>query len=95
MQLLQVVSLVGAQKASLHPDDMLLLANFILSSESFRYMKKCILLCSAHIQDLPNFGSLMVLLFLRFAGHRNPSHQFVCQDITLWRFYMHMSIILM
>lgn len=41
------------------------------------------------------FGSLMVLLFLRFAGHRNPSHQSVCQDITLWRFYMHMSIILM
>ncbi|KAJ6799265.1 vacuolar fusion protein MON1-like protein [Iris pallida] len=32
----KVVSLVGAQKASLHPDDMLLLANFILSSESFR-----------------------------------------------------------
>ncbi|XP_043720812.1 vacuolar fusion protein MON1 homolog isoform X3 [Telopea speciosissima] len=32
----KVVSLVGAQKASLHPDDMLLLSNFILSSESFR-----------------------------------------------------------
>ncbi|XP_008795772.1 vacuolar fusion protein MON1 homolog isoform X2 [Phoenix dactylifera] len=32
----KVVSLVGAQKASLRPDDMLLLANFILSSESFR-----------------------------------------------------------
>ncbi|ONK62331.1 uncharacterized protein A4U43_C07F2790 [Asparagus officinalis] len=32
----KVVSLVGAEKASLHPDDMLLLANFILSSESFR-----------------------------------------------------------
>nr|XP_010920712.1 vacuolar fusion protein MON1 homolog isoform X2 [Elaeis guineensis] len=32
----KVVSIVGAQKASLHPDDMLLLANFILSSESFR-----------------------------------------------------------
>ncbi|KAL5711044.1 Vacuolar fusion protein mon1 [Ranunculus cassubicifolius] len=32
----KVVSLVGAQKASLHPDDMLLLANFVLSSESFR-----------------------------------------------------------
>ncbi|OAY72921.1 Vacuolar fusion protein MON A, partial [Ananas comosus] len=31
-----VISLVGAQDASLHPDDMLLLANFILSSESFR-----------------------------------------------------------
>ncbi|KAF3330364.1 protein SAND-like isoform X1 [Carex littledalei] len=32
----KVVSLVGAQKASLHPDDIFLLANFILSSESFR-----------------------------------------------------------
>jgi hypothetical protein len=32
----QVISLVGAQKATLHPDDILLLANFILSSESFR-----------------------------------------------------------
>ncbi|XP_042475904.1 vacuolar fusion protein MON1 homolog isoform X2 [Macadamia integrifolia] len=32
----KVISLVGAQKASLHPDDMLLLSNFILSSESFR-----------------------------------------------------------
>lgn len=31
-----MVSLVGAQKASLHPDDMLLLANFVTSSESFR-----------------------------------------------------------
>ncbi|CAN0916371.1 Vacuolar fusion protein MON1 homolog [Linum grandiflorum] len=32
----RVISLVGAQKASLHPDDMLLLSNFIMSSESFR-----------------------------------------------------------
>ncbi|KAA8550397.1 hypothetical protein F0562_002081 [Nyssa sinensis] len=32
----KVVSLVGAQKASLHPDDMMLLANFVMSSESFR-----------------------------------------------------------
>ncbi|KAJ4772959.1 hypothetical protein LUZ62_057216 [Rhynchospora pubera] len=32
----KVVSLVGAQKASLHPDEILLLANFVLSSESFR-----------------------------------------------------------
>ncbi|KAJ9698118.1 hypothetical protein PVL29_007287 [Vitis rotundifolia] len=28
--------LSGAQKASLHPDDMLLLSNFVMSSESFR-----------------------------------------------------------
>nr|AFK42265.1 unknown [Lotus japonicus] len=32
----KVISLVGAQKASLHPDDLLLLANFVMSSESFR-----------------------------------------------------------
>ncbi|XP_059626779.1 vacuolar fusion protein MON1 homolog isoform X1 [Cornus florida] len=32
----KVISLVGAQKESLHPDDMLLLANFVMSSESFR-----------------------------------------------------------
>ncbi|XP_073222616.1 vacuolar fusion protein MON1 homolog isoform X2 [Cicer arietinum] len=32
----KVISLFGAQKASLHPDDMLLLANFVMSSESFR-----------------------------------------------------------
>ncbi|KAK8581475.1 hypothetical protein V6N12_071696 [Hibiscus sabdariffa] len=32
----KVISLVGAQKDSLHPDDMLLLSNFVLSSESFR-----------------------------------------------------------
>ncbi|GAB4859222.1 Vacuolar fusion protein mon1 [Ancistrocladus abbreviatus] len=32
----KVVSLVGAQQASLHPDDMLLLSNFVMSSESFR-----------------------------------------------------------
>ncbi|KAK4362250.1 hypothetical protein RND71_017491 [Anisodus tanguticus] len=34
----KVISLVGAQKASLHPDDMLLLSNFIMSSESFRQL---------------------------------------------------------
>ncbi|KAM1806943.1 hypothetical protein ACFX11_030019 [Malus domestica] len=32
----KVICLVGAQKASLHPDDMLLLSNFIMASESFR-----------------------------------------------------------
>ncbi|CAN6556976.1 unnamed protein product [Malus baccata var. baccata] len=32
----KVISLVGAQKASLHPDDMLLLSNFVMASESFR-----------------------------------------------------------
>ncbi|KAJ0238893.1 Vacuolar fusion protein MON1 [Hirschfeldia incana] len=32
----KAVSLAGAQKASLHPDDLLLLSNFVMSSESFR-----------------------------------------------------------
>ncbi|XP_052186421.1 vacuolar fusion protein MON1 homolog isoform X3 [Diospyros lotus] len=32
----KVLSLAGSQKASLHPDDMLLLSNFVMSSESFR-----------------------------------------------------------
>ncbi|KAK9940127.1 hypothetical protein M0R45_016801 [Rubus argutus] len=32
----KVISLVGAQKASLHPDDILLLSNFVMASESFR-----------------------------------------------------------
>ncbi|VVA90421.1 unnamed protein product [Arabis nemorensis] len=32
----KVISLAGAQKASLHPDDLLLLSNFVMSSESFR-----------------------------------------------------------
>ncbi|RAL40195.1 hypothetical protein DM860_008335 [Cuscuta australis] len=32
----KVISIVGAQKASLHADDMLLLSNFVMSSESFR-----------------------------------------------------------
>ncbi|XP_018505271.2 vacuolar fusion protein MON1 homolog [Pyrus x bretschneideri] len=32
----KVICLVGAQKASLHPDDMLLLSNFVMASESFR-----------------------------------------------------------
>ncbi|KAG2371408.1 Vacuolar fusion protein [Vigna angularis] len=31
----KVISLVGAQKASLHPDDMLLLTNFVMTSEAF------------------------------------------------------------
>lgn len=42
---MQVVSLVGAQKASLHPDDMLLLANFVMSSESFRQVELARFFC--------------------------------------------------
>ncbi|KAM0948244.1 putative vacuolar fusion protein Mon1 [Dioscorea sansibarensis] len=51
----KVVSLVGAQKASLHPDDMLLLANFILSSESFRTSESFSPIC------LPRYNSMAFL----------------------------------
>ncbi|EHA8589957.1 vacuolar fusion protein MON1 [Cocos nucifera] len=51
----KVVSLVGAQKASLHPDDMLLLANFILSSESFRTSESFSPIC------LPRYNAMAFL----------------------------------
>ncbi|XP_072996527.1 vacuolar fusion protein MON1 homolog [Typha latifolia] len=51
----KVISLVGAQKASLHPDDMLLLANFILSSESFRTSESFSPIC------LPRYNSMAFL----------------------------------
>ncbi|KAI7750914.1 hypothetical protein M8C21_003079 [Ambrosia artemisiifolia] len=50
----KVVSLVGAQKAILHPDDLLLLANFVITSESFspiclpRYNPNAFLLAYVH-----------------------------------------------
>ncbi|KAK4350305.1 hypothetical protein RND71_029618 [Anisodus tanguticus] len=44
----KVISLVGAQKASLHPDDMLLLSNFIMSSESFRQVQLTFDSCLGH-----------------------------------------------
>ncbi|THG13435.1 hypothetical protein TEA_020972 [Camellia sinensis var. sinensis] len=52
-----VVSLVGAQKASLHPDDMLLLSNFVMSSESFRQVDTYLILLTTssdafyHLKD--------------------------------------------
>ncbi|KAI3885760.1 hypothetical protein MKX03_031572 [Papaver bracteatum] len=51
----KVISLVGAQKASLHPDDMLLLANFVLSSESFRTSESFSPIC------LPRFNPMAFL----------------------------------
>ncbi|KAI4322266.1 hypothetical protein L6164_021977 [Bauhinia variegata] len=51
----KVISLVGAQKASLHPDDMLLLANFIMSSESFRTSESFSPVC------LPRYNPLAFL----------------------------------
>ncbi|KAL4576943.1 hypothetical protein LXL04_013044 [Taraxacum kok-saghyz] len=51
----KVVSLVGAQKAPLHPDDLLLLANFIMSSESFRTSESFSPIC------LPRYNSMAFL----------------------------------
>ncbi|EOA29073.1 hypothetical protein CARUB_v10025334mg [Capsella rubella] len=47
----KVVSLAGAQKASLHPDDLLLLSNFVMSSESFRTSESFSPIC------LPRYNS--------------------------------------
>ncbi|PNY02988.1 vacuolar fusion MON1-like protein [Trifolium pratense] len=58
----KVISLVGAQKASLHPDDMLLLANFVMSSESFR-------------QDQDDPPVLMNLIFI---GKMSESFSPIC-----------------
>ncbi|KAI3966263.1 hypothetical protein MKX01_027431 [Papaver californicum] len=51
----KAISLVGAQKASLHPDDMLLLANFVLSSESFRTSESFSPIC------LPRYNAMAFL----------------------------------
>ncbi|XP_024022566.1 vacuolar fusion protein MON1 homolog isoform X3 [Morus notabilis] len=51
----QVICLVGAQKASLHPDDMLLLANFVMSSESFRTSESFSPIC------LPRYNAMAFL----------------------------------
>ncbi|XWS71821.1 hypothetical protein CRYUN_Cryun03dG0171000 [Craigia yunnanensis] len=51
----KVISLVGAQKASLHPDDMLLLSNFVMSSESFRTSESFSPIC------LPRFNPMAFL----------------------------------
>ncbi|XP_039068834.1 vacuolar fusion protein MON1 homolog [Hibiscus syriacus] len=51
----KVISLVGAQKASLHPDDMLLLSNFVLSSESFRTSESFLPIC------LPRYNPMAFL----------------------------------
>ncbi|KAM1806944.1 hypothetical protein ACFX11_030019 [Malus domestica] len=53
----KVICLVGAQKASLHPDDMLLLSNFIMASESFRQVDTYLMLLTTssdafyHLKD--------------------------------------------
>ncbi|KAI3461431.1 hypothetical protein Pfo_018094 [Paulownia fortunei] len=51
----KVISLVGAQKASLHPDDILLLSNFVMSSESFRTFESFSPVC------LPRYNPLAFL----------------------------------
>ncbi|KAK6926793.1 FUZ/MON1/HPS1, second Longin domain [Dillenia turbinata] len=64
----KVISLVGAQKASLHPDDMLLLANFVISSEtseSFspiclpRYNPMAFLYAYVHYLDVDTYLMLL------------------------------------
>ncbi|KAF3549452.1 hypothetical protein DY000_02002681 [Brassica cretica] len=53
----KVISLAGAQKASLHPDDLLLLSNFVMTSESFspiclpRYNPQAFLHAYVHFFD--------------------------------------------
>nr|KAJ0211639.1 hypothetical protein LSAT_V11C400212740 [Lactuca sativa] len=49
--IVKVVSLVGAQKAQLHPDDMLLLANFVMSFESFRQDDTYLVLLTSNSDD--------------------------------------------
>nr|XP_025671412.1 vacuolar fusion protein MON1 homolog isoform X1 [Arachis hypogaea]XP_025671413.1 vacuolar fusion protein MON1 homolog isoform X1 [Arachis hypogaea] len=51
----KVISLVGAQKATLHPDDMLLLVNFVMSTESFRTSESFSPVC------LPRYNPLAFL----------------------------------
>ncbi|KAH7286199.1 hypothetical protein KP509_33G062800 [Ceratopteris richardii] len=51
----KVISLVGAQKASLHPDDIFLLSNFVSSSESFRNTESFSPIC------LPKYNSMTFL----------------------------------
>ncbi|EYU18829.1 hypothetical protein ABFS82_04G194600 [Erythranthe guttata] len=51
----KVISLVGAQKASLHPDDLLILSNFIMSSESFRTSESFSPIC------LPRYNAMAFL----------------------------------
>ncbi|XP_057844269.2 vacuolar fusion protein MON1 homolog isoform X1 [Cryptomeria japonica] len=51
----KVISLVGAQKAVLHPDDMLLLSNFVSSSESFRTTESFSPIC------LPKYNAMAFL----------------------------------
>ncbi|PRQ33543.1 putative vacuolar fusion protein Mon1 [Rosa chinensis] len=51
----KVISLVGAQKASLHPDDMLLLSNFVMASESFRTSESFSPIC------LPRYNAMAFL----------------------------------
>ncbi|KAL7609366.1 hypothetical protein Lser_V15G13459 [Lactuca serriola] len=51
--IVKVVSLVGAQKAQLHPDDMLLLANFVMSFESFRTSESFSPICLPRYNAMP------------------------------------------
>ncbi|CAH1432872.1 unnamed protein product [Lactuca virosa] len=54
----KVISLVVLQKASLHPDDMLLLSNFVMSSESFRTSESFSPIC------LPRYNSMAFYMLI-------------------------------
>ena len=51
----KVISIAGAEKATLHPDDILLLSNFIVSSESFRTSEAFSPIC------VPRYNSMAFL----------------------------------
>lgn len=51
----KVISISGAEKATLHPDDILLLSNFIVSSESFRTSEAFSPIC------VPRYNSMAFL----------------------------------
>ncbi|CAH2060288.1 unnamed protein product [Thlaspi arvense] len=61
----KVISLAGAQKASLHPDDLLLLSNFVMTSESFspiclpRYNAQAFLHAYVHFFDDDTYVMLL------------------------------------
>uniref|UniRef100_A0A0D6R108 Vacuolar fusion protein MON1 homolog n=1 Tax=Araucaria cunninghamii TaxID=56994 RepID=A0A0D6R108_ARACU len=67
----KVISIAGAQKATLHPDDILLLSNFIVSTESFRTSESFSPIClprynptaflHAYVQYLKDDSFLVVL----------------------------------
>ncbi|RDX72423.1 Vacuolar fusion protein MON1-like protein [Mucuna pruriens] len=77
----KVISLVGAQKASLHPDDMLLLANFVMSSESFRQVEMALFYLSDSISET-DFRSIFSCLLAKIQCFGIFSFTYMWQDDT-------------